>query len=202
MYREIKEQGFNGTVGMVGSFVTLLRLDSGIARSFKTVKDAPTLYQASLSQVEHPLTALQASRLLVQAPAKRLEWQTAYLARLCEADPAIKLINEQVQVFMQLVRQLQGHKLDEWLEKAKSSGISELANFAKSLERDYEAVKNGLTQKWSNGQLEAQIQRLKMLKRTMFGKAGFNLLRQRILYRPQQLKLSPRKLQAQIKLSA
>lgn len=202
MYREIKEQGFSGSVGMVSSFITLLRLDSGVARSFKAVKDAPTLYQASLSQAARPLTAVQASRLLVQVQAKRLDWQVAYLQRLCEADPQIKLVNEQVQTFMQLVRQLQGEQLDCWLEKAKNSGVVELANFAKSLERDYEAVKTGLSQKWSNGQLEAQIHRLKMLKRAMFGQAGFKLLRQRILYRPLPLKVKPKKRGSQVKLVA
>ncbi len=63
-------------------------------------------------------------------------------------------------------------------------GIAQLVNFAKGLRRDYAAVKAGLTLEWSNGQTEAQVHRLKLLKRAMYGQAGFALLRKRVLHRP------------------
>lgn len=56
--------------------------------------------------------------------------------------------------------------------------------FAKGLERDYAAVKAWLTLEWSNGQTEAQVHRLKLLKRAMYGQAGFVLLSKRVLHRP------------------
>jgi transposase len=72
--------------------------------------------------------------------------------------------------------------LDQWLVDAETSGIKELRNFAQSLRRDYKPVKAALTSSWNNGQTEGQVNRLKMIKRTMFGRAGFELLRNRVLY--------------------
>ena len=73
--------------------------------------------------------------------------------------------------------------LESWLEEALSSNLEDLKNFAKGLRQDYEAVKLAFTLTWSNGQLEGQVNRLKMLKRQMYGRAGFKLLRRRILFR-------------------
>jgi transposase len=57
-----------------------------------------------------------------------------------------------------------------------------LRNFAQSLMRDYDAVKAALTFEWSNGPVEGQVNRLKLIKRPMYGRAEFDLLRQRVLY--------------------
>ena len=65
------------------------------------------------------------------------------------------------------VRQKQSDKLEEWYERAESSQIKAFIGFAKSLKEDWAAVKNGVTLSWSNGQVEGQINRLKMLKRQM-----------------------------------
>jgi transposase len=61
------------------------------------------------------------------------------------------------------------------------SGIDELARFARGLQEDLAAVTTGLTLAWSNGVTEGQIHRLKLVKRRGYGRAGFALLRQRVL---------------------
>ena len=71
-------------------------------------------------------------------------------------------------------------KLDQWLDNAQSSGFSSIGRFARVLHRDVDAVKNAITEKWSNGQAEGQINRLKTLKRAMYGRAGVELLRARM----------------------
>jgi len=88
-----------------------------------------------------------------------------------------------VQQFAVMVRQRQGEALDHWLAQVENRGVAELRSFASGLRKDYEAVKAGLFLPYSNGQTEAQIQRLKLLKRQMYGQAGFELLRKRVLYR-------------------
>ena len=80
-----------------------------------------------------------------------------------------------------MVRERQVAALDLWLADAEESGIKELRNFAQSLRRDYDPVKAALTTEWNNGQTEGHVNRLKMIKRTMFGRAGFELLRNRVL---------------------
>ena len=63
------------------------------------------------------------------------------------------------------------------------SGLRELQGFCRGLRRDWEAVMAGLTLEWSNGPVEGQVHRLKMLKRQMYGRAGFTLLRARVLHK-------------------
>ena len=82
-----------------------------------------------------------------------------------------------------MVRQRQGQLLDTWLQRAWHSDMPrEIRVFATGLKSDYAAVKAGPTTEWSNGQLEGQVNRLKLIKRQMYGRAKFDLLRQRVLH--------------------
>jgi transposase len=82
-----------------------------------------------------------------------------------------------------MVRQLQGNLLDAWIQRAWDRPIPrELRKFATGLKSDFEAVKAALTTRWSNGQLEGQVNRLKLIKRQMYGRAKLDLLRQRVLH--------------------
>ena len=74
------------------------------------------------------------------------------------------------------MRQRQPASLDPWLQRAASSGLEALRRFAQGLSEDYDAVKAGVTVPWSNGPVEGHINRLKMLKRQMFGRAHLDLL--------------------------
>lgn len=71
--------------------------------------------------------------------------------------------------------------LDPWLERAEQSALLPLVRFARSLREDYDAVRAGVTVTTSNGQVEGQINRLKLLKRQMYGRAGIDLLERRFL---------------------
>ena len=86
-----------------------------------------------------------------------------------------------------MVREREGHQLDAWLKEVDESQLAAFATFAAGLCRDKDAVLAGLTLPWSNGPLEGQVNRLKLIKRSMYGRAGFDLLRLRVLHRhPQQ----------------
>ena len=89
---------------------------------------------------------------------------------------------ELTQDFAALVRQRQGEELQSWLKRAAASCLRPFQGFANGVWEDYEAVKAGLTLPWSTGPVEGQINRLKMLKRQMFGRANIDLLRLRVLY--------------------
>nr|WP_043333333.1 ISL3 family transposase [Methylosinus sp. LW4] len=71
--------------------------------------------------------------------------------------------------------------LETWLNDVQHSGPFAIQRFVRTLRRDIETVKNGVTEAWSNGQTEGQIKRLKTLKRSMYGRAGAELLRARML---------------------
>ena len=79
---------------------------------------------------------------------------------------------------------LRGHsadKLDAWLRDAQASGIHCIRQFVFKLRQDLAAIRNAISELWSNGQTERQINRLKTLKRAMYGRAGVELLRARML---------------------
>ena len=101
---------------------------------------------------------------------------------LCEAQASIATARALANDFRDLLRSRNGTGLDAWLATAKSSGVSELRQFALSLERDYAAVKAAFDLSYSNAQLEGQINRLKLIKRSAYGRAKFDLLRLRVLH--------------------
>ena len=86
--------------------------------------------------------------------------------------------------FATLVRQRQPAQLDPWLQRATTSTLEALQRFANGLRDDYEAVKAGVTLPWSTGPVEGHINRLKMLKRQMFGRARLDLLSRRFVGAP------------------
>jgi transposase len=77
----------------------------------------------------------------------------------------------------------QGQQLEDWMQRVQQSTIREMQNFVEKLRQDRDAVQAGLRLKWSNGVVEGHVNRLKCLKRTMYGRAKFDVLRQRVLYR-------------------
>jgi transposase len=81
-----------------------------------------------------------------------------------------------------LVRQRALAELDPWIADCHTSQVPDLSNFAAGLQQDDAAVRAALTLPWSSGQVEGQITRLKLLNRQMYGRAGFDLLRQRVLH--------------------
>ncbi len=86
-----------------------------------------------------------------------------------------------VQKFAEMVREQQAEKLGGWMDQAENSGIQELKRFTKGLRSDFAAVKAALEYPWSNGPVEGQVNRLKLIKREMYGRAKFDLLRRRVL---------------------
>ncbi len=183
LWRDLREnQGYPHSPRTVARFVEVLRRDSGTARTFRTVAAQP-IYAVDDEQ-RRPLTARQAQRLWLSHPEQRSMWLEAYCRALCTRDAGLAHAYRLTQRFCKIVRERTGDELDDWLADASTSRIAQLVNFAKGLQRDYGAVKAGLTLDWSNGQTEAQVHRLKLLKRAMYGQAGFALLRKRVLYRP------------------
>ena len=74
--------------------------------------------------------------------------------------------------------------LDNWITEAAQTDIAHLKRFTTGLQRDYQAVKAGFSMEWSNGQVEGQINRLKLIKRQTYGRAKHDLLKKRVFYKP------------------
>ncbi|MFJ2170335.1 transposase [Streptomyces griseofuscus] len=80
-----------------------------------------------------------------------------------------------------MITELQGDRLQQWIQAVRADDLPSLHTFVNGLERDLAAVTAGLTLPWSSGVVEGHVNRIKMLKRQMYGRAGFALLRKRVL---------------------
>ena len=85
------------------------------------------------------------------------------------------------QHFLRLVRERRGRELDDWVADVRTTGPPELRGFSRNLQHDWAAVHAGLTERWSSGSVEGNVNKVKVTKRQMFGRARFDLLRKRVL---------------------
>lgn len=131
----------------------------------------------------HPTSAGRLAWLLLTQSTDRDDQDQMFIEALFERCPEVAIAAELAQEFTAMVRERKGQGLDSWIQRAWSTATPrEIRVFATGLKSDYAAVKAGLTTEWSNGQLEGQVNRLKLIKRQMYGRAKFDLLRQRVLY--------------------
>lgn len=180
VYRELKEMGYTGSDQPIQRYYVQFRKAKDF-RKFKQVD--PSQETPVKAPPKRPPTASQVAHWITFKEDQRLEWQKKYLTQLCEADQEIREANELIQEFTTMLRERKGERLDAWLDRVDKQGVSELQSFASGLRRDYDAVKAGLTLEWSQGQVEGQVHRLKLLKRQMYGRGRFDLLRKRVLKR-------------------
>jgi transposase len=172
LWREIRAQGFPASATVVSRFVAQLRRDEAAGR--------PAGATAHSRRVRAP-TARQMARLFVQRETDLTPDEQRYLYELRGLDTAVATTYTLTQTFLGMVRERTGELLEEWIAQAKESGMAKLRSFATGLENDLAAVQVGLTEVWSNGQTEGQIHRLKLVKRQMYGRAGFDVLRSRVI---------------------
>jgi hypothetical protein len=118
---------------------------------------------------------------MVCPAAKRPHDAQTYLDQLDQMDAGIAWAHGLTQAFLAMVRERRGDDLEAWMAEATHSGIPELARFDRELQDDLTAIKARLTLEWSHGVTEGHVHRLKLVKRQGYGRAGFALLRQRIL---------------------
>lgn len=102
----------------------------------------------------------------------------AYLAEVYRASPEVAELARLGKEFFRIIRSRDMAGWPEWLEAARQSALH---RFASGLVRDQHAVQAALTLPWSNGPVEGQVHRLKLIKRQMYGRASFDLLRLRVL---------------------
>jgi len=169
LYREVVVMGYPGKRKQVARLVASLR---------KQTKAGVT----DFSTQPQGLTPRAAVSLLMCRPDNRSKEQNQALAQMGQV-PEIAQVIELVERFLTMLRTLQGEQLESWMQTAQQSSIREMQNFVEKLRKDQQAVQAGLTLTWNNGVVEGHVNRLKCLKRMMYGRAHFDLLRQRVLYR-------------------
>ena len=168
LWREIKEQGFTG------SSQSVYRLVSKYPKAPGTEKQPPPLEVKVWS-------ARKVSLLLSKPFEDQDEAVQNYLRAFYKHCPAANKASQLARKFKSITDQLKKKHLNRWIKTVLESDIYALKNFATGLLKDYDAVKAAVSLTWSNGQVEGQVNRLKNIKRQMYGRAGFELLRKRVL---------------------
>jgi transposase len=166
LWQEIREQGFSGTQSLVSKWV-------------RTQRHAPTPPQA----IAYPRLPAPKSLawLIFQTKATRTPADQQLWKQL-QAHVELRQVHDLIHEFTRMVRQREVDGFDSWLHVCRTSTIPEIQNFADGLVRDYAAVKAALSLPWSSGPVEGHINRLKLIKRSGYGRMKMDLLRQRVLH--------------------
>jgi transposase len=175
LYRELKQQGFTQSRALVGRWVAQMRKHEP-----KRAKYGIALPQVK-QKVVRPWSARYASWLLLKAPKALSAKEKGALERMLQANAVVRSAYGFVQSFVRIVRYRFSKTLDPWLAAVTENQIPELSGLARSIGQDKAAVLAALSLPWSNGQVEGQVNRLKLIKRQMYGRAKFDLLRVRVL---------------------
>jgi Transposase len=163
LHREITAQGYRGSYGTVYAYL----------RPFKG--------QAAPPAVPAPPKVRHITSWILRDPATLDDDEQASLDAVRAHCPHLDALAGHVTGFAKILTGLRGEQLDAWIAQAGAGDQPDLRSFITGLKRDYQAVLNGLTLPYSSGKVEGNVNRIKMLKRQMYGRARFDLLRKRVL---------------------
>jgi transposase len=168
LWQELQARGFSGSRMMVYRWVQ---------RQNDTQTDpvAPLQIPPTLRLAPRPL-----SWLFLRNPEHLEKQDKQILSHICQAQQA-DVVYGLAQQFMTMVKERNAKVLEAWLRDCQKSGIGDLVTFAQGLEKERSALYAALTLPYSNGPVEGKINKLKSIKRSMYGRSGFPLLRQKVL---------------------
>jgi transposase len=180
LWQELREQGFTGSLMTVMRWAARQQLLSPPPARSRRGRNQ----QARGQQPEQALAPLRTRRVawwLLRQPDTLSTERQAVLARMEKANEAFGQLYRLTVQFTEMLRKRQVEQLRPWLSAAKASDLKELKSLAEGIERDYAAVEAALRLPYSTGPVEGNINRLKLIKRSGYGRAGFDLLRLRVL---------------------
>lgn len=174
----LQQQGYQGSLRTVTRYISSLRTAQGLPAK---VGCSPHSSVRVCDPQSPPLTARRASYLVVTRPENRGTEAQALVEKLTTQHPDLAIAIEFADEFLHLIRQRKGGAFDAWVSKVLKSSLSPFQAFAEGLLDDYDAVKMSMTLSISNGVVEGLNNRLKLLKRQMYGRAELGLLNKRFV---------------------
>ena len=180
LWQEIQQQGYRGKRTTVLRYIGRLRQAAGMAPRTRT----PQLTAPVMDTNVGSWTPRQATWLVFRHPEKSTDSDASVLPRLGQLAPVLAETIALGQPFAHLLRSRCAERLEEWLTRAAQSALGPFQRLAKSFRRDLDAITAGLTLPWSTGPVEGHINRLKLVKRQMFGRAKLDLVANRFLALP------------------
>jgi transposase len=173
---DIREQGYTGSRSHLERLLLVWRREGGPAPKSKeaAASDAARAPIIVVPPITASILCMTPRSLLTERQAGRVDWLKEHL-------PGFASLRHFAMRFRGILRGRDPSKLDIWMADAHAAGFPALQRFAQMMRRDIEAVRNAVRERWSNGQTEGQINKLKTLKRAMYGRAGIELIRARML---------------------
>ncbi|MDQ6661755.1 MAG: ISL3 family transposase [Chloroflexota bacterium] len=188
LWRELQALGYPGSRKMLTVWVGQQRKKEGSSSPY-----TPKKYLTQVEHFEPEAQAKPASCPCVPPTSRRLAWflmrdpeslsttEQVVMAQLKEKGGEVISAYKLVHDFRRIMKGRLAGELDGWLQAAKESRIATMQNFALGIEKDKAAVVGALVHEWSQGQVEGQVNRLKLRKRQLYGRANFDLLRHYVL---------------------
>ncbi|MFZ2048337.1 MAG: transposase, partial [Trebonia sp.] len=161
LHADLRQRGYTGSYGAVANYVLPFR-------------------RASAPPPAPPRTR-DLARWILTSPGNLGDDEKAELAAARERCPHLDALTGHVTAFAEIITTLHGGRLGDWITAVEADDQPDLHSFTRGLKHDHDAVLNGLTLPWNSGIVEGNVNRLKMIKRQMYGRAAFPLLRKRVL---------------------
>jgi transposase len=175
LFRELQGRGYRG------SYATLARYTQRLRQAQEGAAPRRPILPSVIDRPERPLTPRTAAWLALRRPERRNADEAERLARLRDRDTSLAETLDLAEEFAGLIRARRPECLGPWLARARDGRLAAFRGFAKRLGADEAAVQAAAMHPWSTGQVEGQINRLKTIKRQMYGRAKLDLLGRRFL---------------------
>jgi transposase len=183
LWRELVERGYRGSRKSVNNYLhrqEVLRRRSIRHPANDEKPIAPAVKQVQIKTLI-PTPSPRKTAWMLLKPDDLEEAQKEMIENLLQLCPEVRAAEGLAKRFLGMVRNRQGERLDGWIDKVKESGIPELKSFADGLNQDRNAVEAALKYEWSNGRTEGSVNRLKLIKRQMYGRGKLDLLKARVM---------------------
>jgi transposase len=204
LWRDVRERGFPGSYKVIARWVQAQgwQLRKGRFSQARRIQEPfiqiATTGTTPFQEHEQPEQAKASPRTTLEEPLEsprhlvwlllrdpaRLSETEEHMLTFIRQEPTVELAYTLAQRFIQMMHEHQSAKLDSWISTCTSSGIADLETFALGLQKELSAIKAAFTLSYSTGPVEGQVNRLKLIKRSMYNRGSFALLRQRVLYVP------------------
>jgi transposase len=191
LWTELQDRGFTGSLRMVQRAVASWRSAPRVRSPRARLNQQPCSAVSPDHEADPPhpslptpprgLSPQQAVWVLLRPVESLSAIEQTLRSRLLDADEEIRIAREVIERFRDLLRTRGHEQFPAWQQAAEASAVPEVRGFLASLRRDEDAVRAALTEDWNSGQVEGQVTKVKLVKRLMFGRANFDLLRRRVL---------------------
>jgi transposase len=179
LWLDLQARGYRGSVRTVQHAVKPWRDGPALrGRQAHRLSRPPT----EATWAHRPPSATQATWWLLQPVTALTPTQQRLRQRLLEAAPEVEQALAEILDFRRLIRERDAAALTPWLTTAEASPVPEVRAFAAGLRRDQAAVQAALDQAWSSGRVEGHITKIKLIKRQMYGRGSFDLLKRRVMH--------------------